>query len=228
MGSQLTPDFTLESLRAGELRTDLPELYRLADAVECNDWHENENVYEHTLAVIGQLDLLLDLEWLQCESMRGEWQRYLQSTVERSTRRQVLRLAALVHDFAKFETIAKDEDGKTSCRGHEDLSARYVRQSAGRFGLTRNETLLCARIVRDHAEPDRVHNETLELPRRERAEAIRSLYEKARQYWGELLLLALADTLANQLVRSRPRRYHSQVDFFLRCLAGLTEWDFAL
>ena len=94
--------------------------------------------------------------------------------------------------------------------------------------MTRNEAALCARIVRDHAEPDRVHNGTLEMPRRERAAAIRSLYEKARQYWGELLLLALADTLANQLVRNRPRRYHNQVDFFLRCLAGITEWDFAL
>lgn len=220
--------FTIADLATDKYLEKLPELYALRGVVEKNDWHDNESVFDHTLAVLKEVDLLLELKWITNSYVKSEWRNYVREIVEVCSRQEILRIAALTHDFAKYETITRDSSGVTRCPNHEMKSADYILSQAEKFGLGSKDVALCYGLIKYHAEPDRVHNSTINSSRQERGQAIRVLYDETKTFWRELLVLALADTLGNQLAKSRPQRYHSQVDFLLRCLCGATTWDFEI
>jgi putative nucleotidyltransferase with HDIG domain len=106
------------------------------------------------------------------------------------TRREILKLAALLHDVAKPETRAVIE-GRVRFLGHDLAGAARVEAIGDRLRLPHRGTRVLAALVRHHLRL--MHLEQAgRLTRRARYRFFRDLGDDAR----DLLLLAIADAAA--------------------------------
>jgi len=124
----------------------------------------------HTLAVIGGLERVLwilepdgaergsDLAagWLlqRLGPYRAGLDEFLCFSLSFGrTRRQLLYLAALVHDVGKGRTFARDPDGTVKFLGHEAVGAAMAVDIARRMALGLTEIAELERLVADHMRP---------------------------------------------------------------------------
>ena len=110
-------------------------------------------VWEHSLRAVEALDgLLAELELLAPHAGRvaASLAEPLGSGL---TRREVLRLATLLHDVAKPETRSVEPDGRTRFIGHDRLGAERARAIAGRLRWPGRATEVLGRLVRQHLRP---------------------------------------------------------------------------
>ncbi len=148
------------------------------------------DVWEHSLRAVEGADLLAsrvrELEpW--GEALAGHLAELLG---DRATRREALKLAALLHDVSKPETL-RLEDGRTRFLGHDTLGAKRVVAIAERLRLSGRMAAVLERLVRHHLRPMHLAQSGA-VSRRARYRFFRDLGDDAR----DLLLLALADAAA--------------------------------
>jgi putative nucleotidyltransferase with HDIG domain len=148
------------------------------------------DVWEHSLRAVEGADLLVarvgELEpW--GVALAGHLSEPLG---DGATRREALKLAALLHDVAKPETRSV-EDGRTRFLGHDALGADRVVAISERFRLSGRMTAVIERLVRHHLRPMHLA-QSGGVSRRARFRFFRDLGDDAR----DLLLLALADASA--------------------------------
>jgi len=108
-----------------------------------------------------------------------------------STRRLLLKLAALLHDIAKPQTKAIDESGRMRFLGHAQEGAAIAVNILERLRFSSKEVKLVEAMVRHHLRPVQMsHNE---LPSRR---AIYRYFRDTGEAGIDILFLSLADHLA--------------------------------
>jgi len=122
-------DVTIEKLKSGDLIQELPEIYELKEVIENTIGHINRSVFNHTLDVLENLEKLIN----------------------KNNKKQLLILAVLFHDVGKKETL-RIKDGKTSCPGHESVSAEKTANILKRFHLSPAEKDYVVRIISNHGK----------------------------------------------------------------------------
>jgi putative nucleotidyltransferase with HDIG domain len=148
------------------------------------------DVWEHSIRAVEGVDALLaDLGALAPwgPDLRGHLADELGGGL---TRREVLKLAALLHDVAKPETRT-EQAGRIRFFGHDAVGARRTGAIAERLRLPRRAGQLLERLVAEHLRPMHLA-QAGEITRRARFRFFRDLGDDAR----DLLLLALADAAA--------------------------------
>jgi len=148
------------------------------------------DVWEHSMRAVESMDEVLgDLAGL------GQDERGLEAHLDEAlgdgfARREVLKLAALLHDVAKPET-RRAHGGRIRFLGHDVLGAERAGAVARRWRLSRRATTVLERLVAEHLRP--MHLAAAgEVTRRARYRFFRDLGDEAR----DLVLLALADASA--------------------------------
>lgn len=174
--------------RWGALEVLLPERRAMKATPQSEPHHFD--VWEHSLRAVEAADLLMARV-----GELGAWGEALPGHLgeplgDGATRREALKLAALLHDVAKPETL-RLEDGRTRFLGHDALGATRVVAIARRLRLSGRMTALLERLVRHHLRPMHLAQSGL-VTRRARFRFFRDLGDDAR----DLLLLALADAAA--------------------------------
>lgn len=174
--------------RWGALAVLLPE----SEAMKATAQSEPHrfDVWEHSLRAVEGVDLVVsrvsELEpW--GEALAGHLGEPLG---DGATRREALKLAALLHDVAKPDTRTV-EDGRTRFLGHDVLGAQRVIAIAERLRLSGRMAGVLERLVRHHLRPMHLARSGA-VSRRARYRFFRDLGDDAR----DLLLLALADAAA--------------------------------
>ena len=148
------------------------------------------DVWEHSLRAVEGIDVLLaDLHALgpRAPALRLHLAGELGGGF---TRREALRLGALLHDVAKPETRAL-VDGRVRFFGHDATGARRVPAIAERLRLPRRVGQVVERLVAQHLRPMHLA-QAGQITRRARFRFFRDLGDDA----PDLLLLALADAAA--------------------------------
>jgi poly(A) polymerase/tRNA nucleotidyltransferase (CCA-adding enzyme) len=147
-------------------------------------------VLEHSLrAVAGADRVLADLGALA--PYGDELETHVRETVGGGIdRRQVLKLAALLHDVSKPETRRRVR-GRVRFFEHDTIGAARARAIGERLRLPERATALLERLVRHHLRTMHL-GQTGEVTRRARYRFFRDLMEDAR----DLLLLTLVDAAA--------------------------------
>lgn len=148
------------------------------------------DVWEHSLRSVEAADeLLARLEGL--EPWGPELVAHLAEALgDGLTRREALKLAALLHDVAKPETKSV-EAGRIRFFGHDVAGAERVALIGRRWRLSRRATLVVARLVGEHLRPMHLASAG-GITRRARHRFFRDLGDEAR----DLVLLALVDAAA--------------------------------
>jgi poly(A) polymerase/tRNA nucleotidyltransferase (CCA-adding enzyme) len=174
--------------RLGVLAVLLPESRAMRATPQPLPHHFD--VWEHSLRAVEGMDVLLaSLDEL------APWGPVLRAHLaldlgDGLTRREALKLAALLHDVAKPETRV-DDAGRIRFLGHETVGARRAGDIAGRLRLSRRAGQLLERLVAEHLRPMHLA-QAGQVTRRARFRFYRALGEEAH----DLLLLALADAAA--------------------------------
>jgi putative nucleotidyltransferase with HDIG domain len=148
-------------------------------------------VWEHSLRAVEALEALLaDLRLLAPHHERlaahlGE------SLGGGLTRREVLKLAVLLHDVGKPETRSVDPDGRVRFSGHDRVGAERVAAIAARVRWPGHAAQVLERLVRQHLRP--MHLGMLaEISRRARYRFFRDVGEEV----PDLVCLTIADAAA--------------------------------
>ncbi len=148
-------------------------------------------VWEHSRRALDALEALLgDVRLLTPHDARvaAHLEEGLGSGL---TRREVLKLAVLLHDVAKPETRSVDPDGRVRFTGHDRLGAERVAAIAARLRWPGRAAHVLERLVRQHLRP--MHLGMLpEVSRRARYRFFRDLGDDVR----DLVCLTIADAAA--------------------------------
>jgi poly(A) polymerase len=171
--------------RWGALGVLLPESKAMKTTVQSEP--HRFDVWEHSLRTVGAADLLV-VHARELAPWGDELLGHLGEPLgDGGTRREALKLAALLHDVAKPETRSV-EAGRTRFLGHDALGAHRVVAIAERLRLSGRMTAVLERLVRHHLRPMHLA-QSGGVSRRARFRFFRDLGDEAR----DLLLLALAD-----------------------------------
>jgi poly(A) polymerase len=161
-------------------------------------WH----VFDHSIQTVAAVEFLLRegpweyagadvlaaVPWSErlsqhfdCEISRG------------STRRSLLKLAALLHDVAKPQTRTIDDDGRARFLGHPQEGAATAAAIMERLRFSNREIKLVELLVRYHLRPTQMSHEGLPTRR-----AIYRYFRDTGEAGIDLLFLCLADHLATR------------------------------
>jgi poly(A) polymerase/tRNA nucleotidyltransferase (CCA-adding enzyme) len=174
--------------RLGVLPVLLPESLPMRGTVQ--PLPHRFDVWEHSLRAVEGVDILLaDLDAL------APWGPALRAHLGEDlggglTRREALKLAALLHDVSKPETRTVDDE-RVRFIGHDTVGAGRTRAITERLRLSRRAGQVVERLVAEHLRPMHLA-QVGEITRRARLRFFRTLGDEAR----DLLLLSLADAAA--------------------------------
>ena len=163
---------------------------------------------EHTLSVVDRLgdllgalepsptedkvaDLTLGEASLRLGRFRVAIDGYLRAEVAAGhTRRQLLFMAAALHDVGKADTGRPAEDGRLRFLGHEEHGTRLAAACARRLRLSADEEEFLARVVQHHMRPETLQAAAAVTPR-----AAYRFFRDGGTAAIAVILLSLADLL---------------------------------
>ncbi|MCL2149783.1 MAG: HD domain-containing protein [Dehalococcoidia bacterium] len=185
----------------GLLTAIIPEL---APSVGLEQRGEHQwDVFRHSIRSVAALDFLLrcgpwpyasadvlqNVPW--DESLAGHFQTPISPT---STRRELDKLAALLHDIAKPQTKTIAPNGKLRFYGHPQEGAPIAEEIAERLRFSTREKRLITAVVRYHLRPVQMGEEGAMPTKRAVYRLVRDLGEMA----PDVLFFSLADHLATR------------------------------
>jgi len=188
------------------------------------------NVFDHSLKTIIAVDFLLrqgawpkdpgsdekhtSEEVLAATPWSAELAQHFTLKVSSgSTRRLLLKLAALLHDVAKPQTKAIDARGRVRFLGHAKEGATITATILERLRFSAKEVKLVETMVRYHLRPGQMSQDGLPSHR-----AIYRYFRDTGEAGIDILFLSLADHLATrgpQLNMTHWQKHSQTVDYVL-------------
>lgn len=192
--------------------------------------------WEHTLAVVANLDRLLDL-FLEPSKLLvdggnlmlgltagklGKFRDGIQDHYRNRlnpfrTRKSLNLLAALLHDVAKPQTRAVGPDGRAHFYRHEVIGAKMVRAIASSMALSDAEVNMLAVMTANHMKP-RYLSDSKSLPDRRN---VYRYYKMAGEAGVDTCFLSLADSLAKTNLMPQQDTWSQELD---KVAVYLTGW----
>jgi poly(A) polymerase len=179
-------------------------------------------VFDHSIEIVAAVDFVLregGWEYASDEALAFvPWseslaQHFAQEVSHGSTRRVLLKLAALLHDVAKPQTKAIAEDGRMRFLGHGKLGAAVAASILERLRFSSKEVKLVEVMVREHLRPGQMSQGGLPSRR-----AIYRYFRDTADAGIDILFLGLADHLATrgpQLNLAGWQEHAQMVDYVL-------------
>jgi poly(A) polymerase len=204
--------------QAGLVGVVLPEIEALK-GVEQNPYHHLD-VWGHTLAVLGRL---IDLE-REPESVFGGASGAVRAELDRPladelTRREALRLAALLHDIGKPRTRQVNAEGRILFWGHDSVGAEMSREFCRRM---RTSTALA-----DFLAGNAQHHLRLGFLVHERPLTRRHVYRylcACEPVELEVTVLSVADRLATRGERTKEAAVEAHVELARDLAREALDW----
>jgi len=195
-------------IKVNKLKIDLPELDLLEGIREVHPWHDNQDVYKHTLAVMEGLETLLK-------------KFPLTEKIGDHTREELLRITAVLHDMAKPDTIVYQSKNLTPCRAHEVVMSGRVGKFSKRFGLNKKDEDWLRKLIMWHALPHDMI--TLAIARREEDKFLKELMQIAPDMGIDLLVFYWADMIGSDLLKLNKKEYMERERIIQQYLTKLGE-----
>ncbi|MEK9178281.1 MAG: HD domain-containing protein [Patescibacteria group bacterium] len=161
------------------------DFLELKDIIENNRGHNNESVYDHCVATLDRMRQILKGRNIANTKAKEEFEKFLNQTVGGIFKKDLLSLAALLHDVGKANTNKKNPDGTTSAPNHGYWGSTIVPQLTKELNLSEDALEYISGIVRFHMGPLKDWQTTAEL--------MEEVKKGAQNFYVEVLLLLLAD-----------------------------------
>ena len=160
------------------------------------------DVFEHSIQTVRAIEFIFgenDLDYAGQEILEAvPWSedliRHFDTEVSSgSTRKALLKLAALLHDIAKPQTKAIDETGRTRFLGHPQDGAGMTAVIMERLRFSTREIKLVELLIKYHLRPTQMSHDDLPSQR-----AIYRYFRDTGDTGIDILYLSLADHLATR------------------------------
>lgn len=198
---------TIDKLKSGKLKKELPEFYGLKKVIENNSWHNNESTFTHTLNV------LKDLEKFLRNNKNIKLRKYLNQSIDNYKRKDLLFLATVFHDLGKKETIIKN--GKlSSFPAHEKISILKSKNILKDFDLSKKEKEIVLGIIKYHSDLHLI----VEEENKNLQKQFDKLMKLSKDFSIELIIMVMADTAGSYLKKTAPERYNFRMNFYKEVL----------
>jgi len=133
----------------GLLEVILPEILSMK-GVHQNGYHHLD-VWGHTLLTIENVEVVIKNPEDYFAGYSLNLKEYLDSeSVSGRSKESVIKLATLLHDSGKPETVSKDVDGRVRFLGHENVGKGIAEKVARRLKLSNREIGFVKDLVGDH------------------------------------------------------------------------------
>ena len=184
--------------RLGLLTALIPELNpaRGVDQPYLHFW----DVFDHSMQTVTAVEFLLrehDLEYAGDDVLSlAPWSddlaiHFNAAVAFGSTRRSLLKLAALLHDIAKPGTRTVDDNGRTRFLGHSQEGASIAADILERLRFGNKEIKYVELLVTHHMRPTQMSHEGMPSRR-----ALYRFFRDTGESYIDVLFLCLADHLA--------------------------------
>lgn len=200
-------DITISKLKSGKLKKELPEFYELKGVIENNPWHNNESTFTHTLAVLTELEKFFR------NNKNTKVKKYLNERVDNYSRKDLLFLATVLHDFGKKETIVKN--GKVSSfPKHESISVVKARKVLKNVALSKREKDIICGTINRHSDLHTIMDED----NKDLKKQFDKLMKSSKDFATELVVMVMMDTVASYLKKTMPKKYDFRINFYKKSL----------
>ena len=163
---------------SGLLETLIPELIP-ARSIPPSGYH-HLGLFEHTLELVKQSEILI-------HELPDKAQNHIRSPFNTfSNRYGLLKLACLLHDIGKPETLGQREDGRLTFYGHDELSETMTESVCKRWRVSNEVTQFVKKLVRWHLYPCQFGQTS---PRK----SVLRFFRRMGTDTPDVVLLALAD-----------------------------------
>ena len=201
--------------KLGLLTALIPELLPLRGVEQPKEHHWD--VFEHSINTMSTIDFILhqgvweyqDESVLSLVPWTSSIAEYFDQPVNSgSTRRSLVKLAALLHDITKPQTKAFDEKGRMRFLGHPETGADVVAEILERLRFSAKEIKLVTTMVKYHLRPTQMNQDVMPTSR-----AIYRYFRDVGDVGIDTLYLSLADHLATRGPDLLPDQweYHTQL-----------------
>lgn len=228
-------EFSAEAIAKGGLVNVFGStLYALKTVIENNGWHENQNVFDHTVKVVKSLqDLITPVGMGKIELDSNMIVHFLDTVIDpRKTkayhRRQLLLLAGVVHDIGKKDAFRITDSGstiiQTTCQTHEFIGASLLRQSQSipiMLKLSKREMDYVIAITEYHGLAHDLVSLGIEknFPKTIIRKWLRELLCKATLNGADdMIMFVLADMIGSDLALLKPEVYKNRHTYIIDLL----------
>jgi len=205
---------TAKKLKNGEYQEEFPEYYDLEGAIENSVWHDHQDVLSHVVRVYENLEYELSV-------VPDLVSKYLNQKIGTYNRRDILKIATLLHDIAKKDSLIVADNGNANCPGHEHFAAGMVKSFSKLFSLDDKSQKYVERIVLHHGFISDVITQSLHTPDKEKQIWDRFIDTVGDIYY-ELLILIKADDKACDLEELAPKQFYPREKLLTRWLTEKT------
>ena len=186
--------------KLGLLTALIPELSALKGVTQPQEHHWD--VFKHSIKTVSAVDFVLHqgvwdyqkkdvLSIVPWSSAIAEY--FDQEVSSGSTRRSMMKLAALLHDICKPQTKALDANGRMRFLGHPEDGATLAENILERLRFSSKEIKLVTSMVKNHMRPTQMSQDALPTAR-----AIYRYFRDVGDTGIDTLYLSLADHLATR------------------------------
>ncbi len=180
------------------------------------------DVFDHNIETVAALDWMLSEDEPASRNEARLWRSLWQALdavpdlrahlreegSEGRSRAVLLKLAGLLHDVAKPETRAADENGRIRFFGHSERGAKIARDVLRRLRFGKREVELAATMIEEHLRPGQLGHEGPPSRR-----ALYRFFRDTGEAAESVLLLFLADGLAARGPGTRIEAWQRQVAY---------------
>ena len=209
----------LDSL--GLLTAVIPEMEATRDIEQPKEHYWD--IFTHSLKTVLAVDFLLwegtweygNVELLAAVPWSPELSEYFRQEISSgSTRRSLLKLAALLHDIAKPQTKGVDTNGRMRFLGHAGEGVQIVTDIMERLRFSNREIRFVETIVKHHLRPMQMSQDGLPTRR-----AVYRYFRDTGEAAVEILFHNLADHLATRGPHLSPAGWQEHIEIVEYILA---------
>ena len=197
-------DISIEKIKNGDFKDDIPEFYELKNVFENNLWHY-ETTFDHTLMVLEEYE-----KFVQNNKIG-----YLDEKIGHYSKRELFQIAILLHDISKKETIVIAEDQTTSFPNHEEEGGKKAKNILDNFDISQAEKKFIVSVISNHGKPHII------LGDRDNCDSkLNELKNEISEIYRETLILAMVDTMGSKLKQNDQEEYNFRINKY-RSILGI-------
>lgn len=127
-----------------------PKFVQLKSILENNPYHDQEDVYTHSLKTMDVAGKNIDGSFISDPEAKGLFLKYVNEDLGGLKRKDLMILIALLHDIGKADVdMIQTEDG-TRLLGHEQKGSEAVGLIIKDFGFSSEQLDLIKKVIRLH------------------------------------------------------------------------------
>jgi len=199
-----------------------PEIKALHGVVENNIWHDHDDAFAHTRNVYKYTQEALQFAFVEDRDTKKALNEYFQEPLtpgSTTTRKDVLDIAAVLHDIAKSdpeEMTREDNTGYTYFPTHDISGAQMSQRILERHNYEPAVIERVKKLITLHLE---IHK--TQQPQ-QRQEVINEIQANHPDIFPDLLVLSMADMQGSDLAKLNYTDYKERMDAYYIAFNELT------